>query len=184
MGSRDLTILEKLKNGNPSGYKELFDLYYEPLTSYALKYCDSFSVAEDIVQELFIKIWDKKLYLEFEAPIGPYLFMAVRNNALLAVKRNSRYYFEEIEDEVNTLMEEEQSSREVSEQEKEKLYKEIEALPEKGREVFKAIVLQNMKYKEVAEQMGISINTVKTHYSRALKQLRQLLAIMVLLLLL
>jgi len=104
MGSRDLIILEKLKNGNPSGYKELFDLYYEPLSSFALKYCNSFTVAKDIVQELFIKIWDKKLYLEFEAPIGPYLFIAVRNNALLAVKRNSRYYFGEIKDEVDTFL--------------------------------------------------------------------------------
>ncbi|UGU15470.1 RNA polymerase sigma-70 factor [Sinomicrobium kalidii] len=184
MASKDRIILEKLKRGNSSGYKELFDLYYMPLSVYALKYCDSFTMAEDIVQDLFVKIWDEKLYMKFEAPIGPYLFRAVKNNTLLAVKKNSRYHFEEIEDQVNTLMEEEKTDRDTIEQEKEKLYREIEALPEKSREVFKAIVLQNMKYKEVASQLGISVNTVKTHYSRALKQLRQSLDIIIWLLLL
>ncbi|AYN04271.1 RNA polymerase sigma factor [Flavobacterium sp. 140616W15] len=65
------------------------------------------------------------------------------------------------------------------EQEKKKLYEQIEALPLKSKEVFKAIVLNNLKYKEVALELGISVNTVKTHYSRALKQLRNSLDIII-----
>ena len=72
---------------------------------------------------------------------------------------------------------------EFIEEQKKKLYKEIEALPIKSREVFKAIVLENLKYKEVALQLEISVNTVKTHYSRALKQLRNSLDIIIMLLL-
>ena len=67
--------------------------------------------------------------------------------------------------------------------EKKKLYEQVEALPEKSREVFKAIVLENMKYKEVAEHLDISVNTVKTHYARALKQLRLKLDIIIMLML-
>ena len=100
-----------------------------------------------------------------------------------AVKKQNKYYFEEIEDHVNILMDEERLDLEFLEQEKEKLYKEIEALPLKSREVFKAIVLENQKYKEVAFELGISVNTVKTHYSRALKQLRNSLDVIVVLLL-
>ena len=79
MKSQDLMILEKLKLGDSAAYKELFDLYYMPLSIYSLKYCDSFDLAEDIVQDLFIKFWDEKIYLKLETAISPYLFKAVKN---------------------------------------------------------------------------------------------------------
>ncbi len=183
MNSKDLKILEKLKAGNPSGYKELFDSYYMPLSIYSLKYCDSFELAEDIVQDLFVKFWDEKIYMKLDGVISPYLFKSVKNNTLQAIKKNSKYRFEEIEDEINKLMEDEVVDITVIEADREKLYKEIEALPLKSKEVFKAIVLDNLKYKEVALKFDISVNTVKTHYSRALKQLRKSLDTIIILLL-
>tara|TARA_R110002050_G_scaffold201588_1_gene336763 strand:+ start:1899 stop:2450 length:552 start_codon:yes stop_codon:yes gene_type:complete len=182
MNSGDAQLLEKLKQGSPTAYKQLFDRYYMPLSVYALKYCDSFQLAEDIVQELFIKFWDEKIYLKLENAISPYLFKAVKNNTLRAVKTNSKYHFEQIENQINELIIDDIDA-EFLEQERKKLYKEIEKLPEKSQEVFKAIVLDNLKYKEIAEQLNISVNTVKTHYSRALKQLRESLDIIIMLLL-
>lgn len=183
MKSQDLLILEKLKVGDSSAYKELFDLYYIPLSVYSLKYCDSFELAEDIVQDLFIKFWDEKLYLKLDQAISPYLFKSVKNNTLQAIRKESKFIFEEIDDQVNVLMDEDQLDTEFLEQEKKKLYEQIEALPIKSREVFKAIVLENQKYKDVALELGISVNTVKTHYSRALKQLRNSLDVIIMLLL-
>lgn len=183
MKSQDFLILEKLNVGDVSAYKELFDLYYIPLSIYSLKYCDSFELAEDIVQDLFIKFWDQKLYLKLDEAISPYLFKSVKNNSIQAAKRQNRYFFEDIEDQVDVLLDEEHLDLELLEQEKIKLYKEIEALPVKSKEVFKAIVLENRKYKDVALELGISVNTVKTHYSRALKQLRNSLDIIIVLLL-
>ena len=66
------------------------------------------------------------------------------------------------------------------EEEKERLYAEIEKLPEQCRKVFEAIVLKDMKYKEAAEQLNLSVNTIKTHLARAIKQLRTSLSIIVL----
>ncbi|TGV02159.1 RNA polymerase sigma factor [Flavivirga rizhaonensis] len=183
MGSKDLKILENLKNGDASAYKELFDEYYMPLSIYALKYCDSFQLAEDIVQDLFVKFWDEKLYMKLEGVISPYLFRSVKNNTLQIVRKQTKYRFEEIEDQVNKLIADEKLDMTAIEDRKKKLLKEVELLPEKSKEVFKAIVLENMKYKEVAEQFSISVNTVKTHYSRALKQLRNSLDVIIMLLL-
>lgn len=183
MSSKDIEILQKLKNGDHSGYKELFDLYYIPLSLYSLKFCDSFEMAEDITQDVFMKFWDDKIYLKLEGSIGPYLFKSVKNNTLQAIKKKSKYRFDEIENQINKLLEDETVDLEDVEKEKNKLYIEIEALPEKSKEVFKAIVLDDLKYKEVAEQLGVSVNTVKTHYSRALKQLRNSLDIIIILLL-
>lgn len=177
----DLQILEKLKERDPLAYNQLFDKYYMPLCVYSLKYCDSFSSAEDIVQDLFVKIWDEKLYMKFENPVSPYLFKSVKNNTLQLLKKESRYQFDDIESMVNNLMEEEPLDFATLEEEKKKLFDQVEALPEKSKEVFKAIVLENMKYKEVAEHLDISVNTVKTHYARALKQLRFKLDIIIML---
>ncbi len=183
MKLNDLQILEKLKEGNSLAYNQLFDKYYMPLCVYSLKYCDSFQLAEDIVQDLFVKIWDEKLYMKFDNPISPYLFKAIKNNTLQLVKKESKYKFDDVETIVNRLMEEEQLDFATLEEEKKKLFDQIEALPEKSKEVFKAIVLENMKYKEVAEHLNISVNTVKTNYARALKQLRFKLDIIIMLLL-
>ena len=182
MKPSDAQILEKLKKGSPTAYKKLFDRYYMPLSVYALKYCDSFQLAEDIVQDLFIKLWDEKIYLKLENTISPYLFKAVKNNTLKAVQTNSKYQFEEIENQINELIIDD-IDIEFLDQERKKLYQEIDSLPEKSKEVFKAIVLDSLKYKEVAAQLNISVNTVKTHYSRALKQLRNSLDVIIMLLL-
>lgn len=183
MELNDLQILEKLKAGDPLAYNQLFDKYYMPLCVYSLKYCDSFQLAEDIVQDLFVKLWDEKIYMKFDNSISPYLFKAVKNNTLQGIKKQSKYQFDAIEKVVNNLMEEEPLDFATLEEEKKKLYEQVEALPEKSKEVFKAIVLENMKYKEVAERLDISVNTVKTHYARALKQLRFKLDVIIMLML-
>jgi len=181
MKQNDLYILEKLKLGDPDAFKILFDTYYLPLCTYSLKYCDCFELTEDIVQDLFIKIWDEKLYEKFEGAIAPYLFKSIKNNTLQAIKINSKYRFEDIEDLVNKFLIDDQVDKTILEKEQKKLLKQIEALPKKSKEVFKAIVLENLKYKEVALQLDITVNTVKTHYSRALKQLRNSVEIIIIL---
>jgi RNA polymerase sigma-70 factor (ECF subfamily) len=177
MKSDDLKILYKLKHGDYTAYRELFDLYYKPLCGYSLKYSGSFESAEDIVQDLFVKFWDEKLYEKLDGSIAPYLYASVKNNTLQALKKETRFRFDEIEDRTNKLMSEENFDMVHIEEEKKKLHKAIEALLIKCREVFKAIVLENLKYKEVALELGISINTVKTHHSRALRQLRNSLGL-------
>lgn len=181
MKLNDLQILEKLKEGDPLAYNQLFDKYYMPLCVYSLKYCDSFQLAEDIVQDLFVKLWDEKIYMKFDNSIGPYLFKAVKNNTLQGIKKESKFLFQDIENIVNSIMEDEPLDFATLEEEKTKLFEQVEALPEKSKEVFKAIVLDNMRYKEVAEHLDISVNTVKTHYARALKQLRFKLDIIIML---
>ena len=93
MKSQDLLILEKLKVGDSSAYKELFDLYYMPLSVYSLKYCDSFELAEDIVQDLFIKFWDQKIYLNLQEAISPYLFKAVKKQQCKGCQKAKKILF-------------------------------------------------------------------------------------------
>lgn len=182
MQLNDKLILEKLKKGenSQSAFKELFDLYYVPLAAYSLKFCNSYISAEDIVQEVFIKFWDQQLYLKCPETAGPYLYRAVKNNSLKLLQRDKTIYFENIESQINLVYDDNFLDEKAVEARKKKLYEEIDLLPAKGREVFTAIAFHNKSYAQVATDLNISINTVKTHYSRSLKQLRTALFLLIL----
>lgn len=161
-------ILELIHYRKQEGLKYLFDLYYKPLCIYAMNYLDSFEESEDIVQDLFVKFWERQMKAEFQGSLKAYLFSAVRHNCVKILKLRNKYDFQAIE----AYPELPVYTEEMFESECKKLYEEIERLPEQCRKVFELIVLKDMKYKEVAAELGLSVNTVKTHFSRALKQLR------------
>lgn len=175
-------IIDLLKKGDVACVKILFDNYYRALCVFALRFLNSFEDAEDVVQEVFVNFWEKKKGCEFSGSLRSFLFGAVNKAALYHLRNSDRMVFEGLETHLNQLMEEEmpESDEDIALR-KQKLFREIEALPEKCREVFVAIVLENLSYKEVAEKLNVSVNTVKTHYSRALKQLREHLDIIALL---
>ncbi|WP_319502148.1 RNA polymerase sigma-70 factor [uncultured Draconibacterium sp.] len=180
MADFEQDIIIKLRSGDENSLRELFDLYYKPLCLFALKYVDSIEQAEDIVQDTFINFWNSRSYDNIHSNLKTYLFRAVRNNALYAIRKESKFRFEEIDNHVQSLVEDELPEDELKNL-KELLFKQIEQLPPKGREIFKAIVFENMKYREVAELYGISVNTVKTQYSRSLSKLREFLDVLILL---
>ncbi|KJF45175.1 RNA polymerase sigma factor [Draconibacterium sediminis] len=180
MADFEQKILNNLRRGDENSLRELFELYYKPLCLFALKFVDSIEQAEDIVQDTFINFWNSRSYNNIHSNIKAYLFSAVRNNALYAIRKESKFRFEEIDNHVQSLIEDELPEDELKNL-KELLFKQIEQLPPKGREIFKAIVFENMKYREVAELYGISVNTVKTQYSRSLSKLREFLDVLILL---
>lgn len=165
-------LLVRLKKGDQTAYKELFDLYYIPLCIYSLKFVDSYDEAEDIVQEIFVSFWNKKLFNRIETTLKSYLFIAVKNNSLRYLKTNNKIIFDSIDELGIDIPEVEQIDQDELNSKKEKLHKEIEALPPKCKEVFVEIVLNDLKYKEAADKLGVSINTIKTNLARALKKLR------------
>ena len=176
-------VIQGLLRGDVNSMKMLFDNYYQALCVYALRFIDSFEDAEDVVQDVFLSFWEARKGKEFEGSLRSYLFGAVRKRALRFVEETGRHVFENINDHLNDFLDDaEDMDGEKAQVEKEKLYEAVNQLPDKSREVFLAIVLDNMSYKAVAVKLGISVNTVKTHYARALVNLREYLKIIVLIL--
>lgn len=174
----------KMQSGSKQNLdiRNLFDVHFVPLCAYAYKYLDSYDKAEDLVQDVFIKIWNNKSSIESKSA-KQYLYTAVRNNCFKLLEKTKRFRFEDIETCSHELIEElfeplEQEAR------LKKLYHEIDRLPEHCRLVFEGIVFERKKYSEVAQDLDISINTVKTQYSRALKRLRGSAEIVLMMLLL
>lgn len=167
-------IIVKLQAKDERCVRMMFDNYYHSLCVYALRYLASVEDVEDIVQNVFISFWETKRGAFFEGSVRSYLYGAVSKSALKFLERNGHFFFDDIELHVNQFLEE-MTLGEDEDLNKLKaiLQREIERLPEKSREVFNAIVLDNLSYKQAAERFQVSVNTVKTHYSHALKKLRE-----------
>ncbi len=179
----DKEILEKFETNGESGLKLLFDVYYLPLCLYSVQITDSFEQSEDIVQDLFIVFWEKRLYKSIKSNLRNYLFSSVKHSSYAFLQKNNFVPIKEIEESSYFYIEEIYDQEELEEK-KRRLYEELKKLSVQEYKVVNAIIVQRKKYKEVAEEMDISVNTVKTYLFRALKQLRSNSSELVLLLIL
>lgn len=163
-------VLERLKKKDRRAFQDIFEAFYPPLVSYSYKFTYDQAVSEDLVQESFIYLWENADILEIEKSLRAYLFTMVRNrslNHLKKVKVTDTNYLIDISISLSDDFQEEV----FTELEKGQLLLKAEGvlncLPEKMQEIFKLKVMHNFSYKEIAEEMGISINTVKTQLKRA-----------------
>lgn len=160
-------------------YKELFRKYYPALIFYTTRLVGE-EAAEDVVQDIFIELWNRKDTIEIGEQIQAFLYRAAYNRALNVLKHRN------IQDEYCTAMEEINQKRLEFYQpdnneiirniEDRELHKEIRnainELPDKCRKVFILSYLHNMRNKEIADVMGLSLRTVEAHIYKALKYLR------------
>jgi RNA polymerase sigma-70 factor (ECF subfamily) len=155
-----------------AGYEKLFKQYYGSLCIYARNIIKDSDSAEDIVHEVFIKLWEKRNEINPEQSIKSYLFTAVHNRCLNYIRDNKKFTERDEYFENSDLISEETESVEQSELEA-KVFNAMNKLPEKCREVFHMCKIDELKYAEVAEKLGISIKTVENQMGKALKVLRE-----------
>jgi RNA polymerase sigma-70 factor (family 1) len=178
----DINVMKDIAFDNEEYLKQLVDRYYNRLCVVAVQYTDSLEAAEDIVQDVFLRFWQDKKMLRVETNAEGYLFRSVRNAAIDYIRKTGSYIFTDIE-EATFLHDEEIDETDLATQ-YEHLHTVLSQLPAQEYQVLISIVVDNKHYKEVAEEMGISVNTVKTHFARALKYLRNELPLTILILLL
>lgn len=164
-------ILSLLKKGEKRGLEMLFRRFYSPLVLYACKFIHERSEAEDIVQEVFIKFWKRDKFSDIESYLRSYLYQSVRNTCLNRLASRKGIVRQGL-DCVRNLAEPDWTDENGLRKKLEEIYQEIDRLPEKTRMVLKAVLLENKKYRDVAVEMNISENTVKTLLARGLAVLR------------
>lgn len=152
-------------------FDDLFRYNYRPLCLYALHYLQDADLAEDMVQESYTALWEK---LQGGAPVfdrKSYLYMMVRNRCLDHLRKKGTptealkpYDTYGIIDDNDALARSQTEAR---------LWTAIDSLPEKCREVFVMSKRDGMKYEEIAQELGLSVNTVRNQISKALKILKE-----------
>lgn len=149
--------------------KQIFDESYQDLVIQALRLVKNPETAEDIVQECFIKLWDKKDDLNVSGNVVAYLARMIRNSCLDFLKKK-KIQTSELNEAYQGSFETEDALETKDLQEK--IDKVIDNLPEKCRQVFVLSRFEEMSYNEISKQLDISKKTVEAHVSRALKSLR------------
>ncbi len=148
----------------------LFDKYYPALVVYAQQMIYDAAIAEDIVQEFFSKIWDSDYLNNVESDsLRSYIFRSVRNAVITYSKRKD--LLRNTSDLSNLVIPDEIVSN-IDEELIEATRKAIENLPERTRIAVEKVMVERLKYQEAADEMGISVNTVKYLLKDGLKKLR------------
>ena len=156
----------------------LFRLYYRPLCVYALHYLKDKDLIEDLVQEAFTAYWMKQAASDVIDSPRAYLYTAVRNRCIDAIRRRRRQDVElesvgedilPVEDDV-AISDDEAVDNSVKEA---RIWSAIDRLPAKRRRIFLMSRRDGMKYSEIAQSLGLSENTVRNQISKALDSIRQ-----------
>ncbi|WP_020527480.1 RNA polymerase sigma-70 factor [Flexithrix dorotheae] len=171
-------ILEGLANSNEEVYKYLFNLYYEALCQFALKYIRFPEIAEEIVQDVFIYLWEKRETIQIHSSLKAYLHTAVRYQAIYYYRNASKkpIFDDNYPEERLTSGNESELLIEYLELEKQVL-KSIEKLPEKCKQIFKLSRNSGLTYQQIADKMSVSKKTVENQIGIALKKLRESLSV-------
>ncbi len=150
-------------------FSDSFHAYYRQLCLHALHFMGNTEEAEDVVQETFVSLWDKREQIETIKSLKSYLYTAVRNNCLTRIRDAKPTTSLEVLPTDALLPEEEQEMRAEMEA---RIWKMIDELPERRREIFLLAKRDGMSYKEIAEQTGLTVKTVENHVFRAMQSLR------------
>lgn len=178
------TLLE-IQKQNHFVFKRLFDQVYGDLVHYANGYLFDREASEDIVQEVFIHIWEKANSIEIKSSLKAYLYAMVRNrclNFLKSLKITDQCNVLEI----NTVLINDYDLEPFPEEDKKIVYEQVlrivDTFPYKMQLIFKMKFIENYKYTEIADELGISVNTVKTQLKRAKFKIGQMISTILILL--
>jgi len=166
--------IDNIKKGNIKVYEQLFKHYYKPLVLFSFRYVKNKKIAEDVVHDVFVNIWENREKLDFTGNFKSYLFIAVRH---LSLKKSVRLNkFEEIDIEVISTKNDLPDTIMIRQEFEKAISIAISKLPEKRKEIFCMHRFDKLTYSEIALALNISIKTVETQMSRAIKFLRDQLS--------
>jgi RNA polymerase sigma-70 factor (ECF subfamily) len=169
-------IFTLLQKGNVYAYELIFRRYYVSLSGFAARFVQQPDAAEEIVQNIFLKLWEKKESLSIETSLKSYLFRAVYNgcNNHLAHTKIQNKYISLVRENIlrNEALSDPVMDSLAYKELNEKITDAIERLPTECKKIFKMSRFDGLKYAEIAESLQISVKTVETQISRALLRLR------------
>jgi len=170
----------RLKEGNPSAFEELFKQTFPRMLGYCKLFVHDQAQSNDLVQECFVKLWEKRTTIKSTQSIESLLFVMLRNKCLNYLRDHKLHI---IERDINKLEENElqhlyqldfigKEEKTLEESLIEAIRESVDNLPEKRKLVFIKAKIEGKKNKDVAEELGISVKAVEKHLHQAKEQIR------------
>ncbi len=169
----DILLVQKVSKGCKKAFREIYDRYHVQLFFIAKKYLKDVNLAEDAVQDTFVKVWEKRGKLDHVKSLKSYLFTMVRNRVLNMLRDSKSELIS-----ISAVKEEDLPVKNLTEENLQ--YCEYKSILKKGtselsgrkREVFELRTIKGLTNSEVAEHLQIRVRTVKSHYYNSSKFIR------------
>jgi len=173
MDESDNYLTESLVKQDEAAFEQVFKTHFKNLHAYAYTIIKEETAAEEVVQQVFFKLWERSKGLSIQGSVSAYLYRAVYNESLNHLKHRkvqSRYeqYFTHTMKNENDAAGKQISMKELHG----KLNRALNELPEQCRTVFQLSRFEELRYREIADHLGISVKTVENQMGKALKILR------------
>jgi RNA polymerase sigma-70 factor (ECF subfamily) len=170
--------VSKLKEGDMQAFDRVYRHYAQKLFQFSLSLLKNRADAEEIVQETFLKLWANRHKIDLYASFQSYLFTIAYNTMMSVLrKRVSEQKYVDYVKSLNLIERETSVAGKVEFEEfNDQVRNIIEQLPPRQREVFRLSREQGLSYQEIAQQLGLSVNTIENHMTRALKFIKSKLA--------
>lgn len=181
MQYQDQELFERVKkNDDQYAFRIIFDRYYSSLCIYSNRFLQDETAAKDIVQLVFIRIWERRKEINLKVSMAAYLFRSVRNETINFLKHSlvTRKDHEHLEERHGIALESLKISREegmsvlIAQELLEEYMKGIGMLPEQCQKIFKMSRFDGLTHPQIARSLNLSLNTVEKQISRALQKLR------------
>ena len=179
MENTETLIVEQLKAGNENAYRYIYDHHYVLLCKIAYEFLKDDFLAESIVDDIIFHLWEKRDTLEITTSLRSYLVQAVRNRCInyLNLEREKREVRFSVIDQQNEWInsvfpsDDYPLARLLENELEQEIRNAINRLPEECKVVFKKSRFEEKRYEQIAEELGISVNTVKYHIKNAISRL-------------
>ncbi len=169
----DHILLEKCRLGSDKAFNSLFQRYFRPLFKIASKYIPDDTITEELVMDLMLWLWNKRFDLQIEGELGTYLFKAIRNKVISHLRKSVlkttpiNLYHEA------TIMDNRFADDQLAHQELHHIYRQkLNELSPQRKRVFELSRDHNKSYPEIAKDLNLSVNTVKSHMMYSLQFFR------------
>lgn len=167
----DEKLIAAIRKGDYASYNKLFVRYYSRLCYYVYRLLTDQEDAEDVVQDLFLTLWNNRSKIEIEENVSAYLYKMAKNLALNHIRTKANYR-SLLENQQDTLSYYEENQLETEEF-RIILYDCIDRLPERCKEVLLLHRVKGLKQKEIADQLSISVKTIKNQIWSSLQKIKK-----------
>jgi RNA polymerase sigma-70 factor, ECF subfamily len=171
---RDTEIIRRIRQGDVGQFESLFRSSYVSLVRYAKTLIKDHDDAEEIVQDLFFRLWQDKEKLNIESSLNGYLFRSVHNRCLHFIEHN-KVVDRHAEEMLSRQTETQESPEDILHYKElqSRIARILERLPERCGQIFYMSRFEGLKYNEIAEKLSVSVKTVESNMGRALKEFRK-----------
>jgi len=161
--------MEQIRRGSVFSLETLFDRYYEPLCNFSFLFIKDAGLTEELVSDVFIRIWQKHNKLNRITNVKAYLYRSVKNAVISSLRKNRIKLEELVKGEDVAKLDITPETLLINTELKDSIRKMIESMPRQAGLVFRMHKVDGLSYKEIAMALDLSVKTIESHMGKALR---------------